>query len=193
MYRALKKMYEEEKNMGRGNGGDRKSERDLQSRTKRMERTNTEKDRELAKASEMEALKAKELSSAQERIVQSGLQLTEKQTIIINLKKELAKMRRSGSKRVEDDEIQYRQTIATLESDIESWRLKAQKYEKSEEVTRRELEAQIKLLESREAMVQARDYQLSTLNQAIDLSDTAALKQAPERKQKEKVPTATLR
>jgi len=184
MYRALKKMYEEEKNMGRGNGGDRKSERDLQSRIKRMERTNTEKDRELAKASELEALKAKELSAAQERIVQSGLQLTEKQTIIINLKKELAKMRRSGSKRVEDDEIQYRQTIATLESDIESWRLKAEKYEKSEEVTRRELEAQIKLLESREAMVQARDYQLSTLNQAIDLSDTAALKQAPEKKQK---------
>merc|ERR1719189_2689748 len=150
MYRALKKMYEEEKNMGRGNGGDRKSERDLQSRIKRMERTNTEKDRELAKASEMEALKAKELSAAQDRIVQSGLQLTEKQTTIINLKKELAKMRRSGSKRVEDDEIQYRQTIATLESDIESWRLKAQKYEKSEEVTRRELEAQIQLLESRE-------------------------------------------
>lgn len=184
MYRALKKMYEEEKNMGRGKSDDKKLERDLQSRIKRMERQNAEKDRELAKASEMEALKAKELTAAEERIVQSGMQLTDKQTIIITLKKQLAKLKRDGSKRVTDDELQYKQTMSTLDADIESWRLKSQKYQKSEEVARRELEAQIKLMESREAMVKARDYQLRTLNQAIDLSDSTALNQAPEKKQK---------
>merc|ERR1719397_81609 len=162
----------------------KKLERDLQSRIKRMERQNAEKDRELAKASEMEALKARELTAAEERIVQSGMQLTEKQTIIITLKKQLAKLKRDGSKRVTDDELQYKQTMSTLEVDLESWRLKSQKYQKSEEVARRELEAQIKLMESREAMVKARDYQLRTLNQAIDLSDSAALNQAPEKKQK---------
>jgi len=162
----------------------KKLERDLQSRIKRMERQNAEKDRELAKASEMEALKAKELTAAEERIVQSGMVLTEKQTMIITLKKKLAKLKRDGSKRVTDDELQYKQTITTLEADLESWRLKSQKYQKSEEVARRELEAQIKLMESREAMVKARDYQLRTLKEAIDLSDTAALNQAPEKKQK---------
>jgi len=38
-------------------------------------------------------------------------------------------------------------------------------------------------MESREAMVNARDYQLQTLNKAIDLSDSAALNQPPVKKQ----------
>merc|ERR550517_728008 len=130
----------------------------------------------------MESQKAKELSSAEESIVQIGIQLSEEKTILTDLKKQIAKVKRDGYKRVEDDELQYKQTMTTLEGEIETWRMRALRNQKSLEETRSELQAQIKLMESREAMVRARDHELNTLNTAIDLSDTAALNQAPSKK-----------
>merc|ERR1711920_697141 len=136
----------------------------------------------LAKASESKARKAQDLASVDERIVQTELQLTSRQSILAELKMKLAKERRGGSKRTEDVELMHKQTLLKLETELESWRLMYLKNQKIEEKTRNELEAQIKLMESRMAMVQARDYQINTLNKAIDLSDTAALNQPPMKK-----------
>jgi len=166
MYIALKKMYDEEKAGSEKIEDQRKIEQELQQRILILEKEEAEKDLRLKKAREFEGQRDYEITSSQQRLTLTTEQITQIDLEIERLRQELSVISRDDISRQEEDDINYKTEIASMMAKVEEWRLKAVASQQREQETRSQMEAQIKLMKSREEMVQARDQKIVHLKSA---------------------------
>jgi len=166
MYLALKKMYDEEKNGRQKVEDQQKIEQELQQRILVLEREEAEKDLRLKKAREFEEQKGYEITTTYQRLTQSGEEIKQIDLEIERLRQELSVISSDDTKRQDEDDIKYKTEISSMMGKVEEWRLKALASQKREQETRSEMEAQIKLMKSREEMVAARDQKIGHLKKA---------------------------
>jgi len=190
IYEAFKKMYDEE--MAKyGNGQcdesitlsaeQEKIESDMKQKILFLEKLVTTQDQDLAKASETENINAEMLRSANSRFSELENKLSAKDLELEELQKKLAKAKRDEVNGKWSEDQKYQSELLVLRKQIEEWKQKAERNEKNLSKTRSEMEAQIKLMRSKEDMVQARDQQINTLNNAYHLTEAAASKKPSEK------------
>jgi len=166
MYLALKKMYDEEKAGGKKIEDQRKIEQELEQRILILQRDEAEKDLRLKKAREFEEQRDYEITSTNQRLTLTTEQITQLDLEIQRLQQELSVAGSDDMKRQQEKDINYKSEIALMMAQVEEWRLKAVASQKRELETRSQMEAQIKLMKSREEMVQARDQKIGHLKNA---------------------------
>jgi len=166
MYLALKKVYDEEKASSENIEDNLKVEQELQQRILLLEKEGREKDLRLKKAREFEEQRTSEITKTRIRLTESNEQITQVDLEIERLRQELAEVNSDDTKRQQDEEINYKTEIASMMAKVEEWRLKAAASQKLEQETRSQMEAQIKLMKSREEMVEARDQKIGQLKNA---------------------------
>merc|ERR1719383_926607 len=96
----------------------------------------------------------------------------------------LAKAKRDEVNCKFSEDQKYESELLVLMKQMEEWKQTAERNEKNLSKTRSEMEAQIKLMQSKEDMVQARDQQINTLNNAYHLTEAAASNKPSEGKKK---------
>jgi len=171
MYLALKKMYNEEKGGSQKIEDQRKIEQELERRILILEKEEAEKDLRLKKAREFEEQRRFEITSSSQRLTLTLEQITQINLEIQRLQQELSVVGSVDAKRQQEEDINYKSEIASMMEKVEEWRLKAVASQKRELETRSQMEAQIKLMKSREEMVQARDQKIGHLKNATRRDD----------------------
>jgi len=166
MYLALKKMYDKEKSGSEKIEDQQKIEQELQQRILLLEKEGKEKDVRLKKARELEEQKGNEIITTYQRLTQSGEQITQTDLEIERLRQELSVISIDDNKRQQEEDIKCQTEISSMMAKVEEWRLKALASQKREQETRSQMEAQIKLMKSREEMVAARDQKIGHLKKA---------------------------
>jgi len=192
MFEAFRAMYEEEQ--AKYDKGQQEetitlsdqqedAEKEMKQRIAYLEKLMTRQDQNLARASEEENLNAGILRSAQARLSEFETRLNANDLEVKEIQKKLAKAKREEINVKWSEEQKYQSELATLDKQIEEWKQTAERNEKTLVKTRSEMESQMKLMQSKEDMVQARDQQINTLSTAFELSEAAASKTLPEKKQ----------
>merc|ERR1711920_833673 len=141
-------------------------EQELQSRILILEKEEAEKNLRLKKAREFEKQRRFEITSSSQRLTLTLEQITQINLEIQRLQQELSVVGNVDVKRQQEEDINYKSEIASMMAKVEEWRLKAVASQKRELETRSQMEAQIKLMKSREEMVEARDQKIGHLKNA---------------------------
>merc|ERR1711920_151727 len=144
----------------------RKIEQELQSRILILEKEEAEKNLRLKKAREFEKQRRFEITSSSQRLTLTLEQITQLNLEITRIQQELSVLGSDDIKRQQEEDINYKSEIASMMAKVEEWRLKAVASQKRELETRSQMEAQIKLMKSREEMVEARDQKNGHLKNA---------------------------
>jgi hypothetical protein len=167
IYIEMKKKYDEEKAIRKVRKVDyKKAEQEMQEKIALLEKDAAEKDRRLAAAKEIEEQRAKELEENEQHIALYGMQLKKKDEEMIELRNKLAKIQNGNFNSEEETTLKQRAEIEKLEATLTSLQLKAEENIRAEEYVRSQLDAQNRLMQSRQEMVKARNQKINMLQEA---------------------------
>jgi len=167
IYLEMKKKYDEEKACRKVRKADyKKLEQEMKEKITVLEKDATEKERRLAEAKKIEEQRTKELEENEQRIALYRMELKKKDDEMNALQNKLGTMQNGDMN--PDDELgrKQRAEIEKMEAILNSWRQKAEENIRAEEYGRSQMEAQNRLMQSREEMVKARNEKINTLKKA---------------------------
>jgi len=166
IYLDMKKKYDEEKAVRKVKKADyKKKEQEMKEKIQLLEKDASEKERRLAEAKKIEEQRAKELEENEQRIALYGMELKKKDDEMAELRNKLTMMENEDTNEEDEIALKQRAEVEKMEAVLQGWRQKAEENIKAEEYARSQMEAQNRLMQSREEMVRARNEKINSLKE----------------------------